>query len=356
VNQIERVLAYAERLSRSELTDLAVRLSETLRHLPVRAAVVASSAAELAGRLEALKSHTRSSAEQLIDPQRGLFFSSAQSPARIGFLFPGQGSPSYKDGGAWARRFNFLEDLYAYTNQNWRGDGVSTDVAQPAIIASSVAALRVLSRLGITASVAVGHSLGELTALHWAGSLDQSSLLRIARARGRAMAEVDGPTGAMLSVAANRQAVEEILNGERVVIAGLNSPTQTVLSGEALEISAVARRAEARGLRTMLLRVSHAFHSSLVAPAGIQLYAHLEREEFGSLQRQVFSTVTGQHLNGNTDFRALLREQVQSRRQAQVLIYGSRSAPVRLSAAWLASFVTSPPWRSMLVELRSVGF
>jgi enediyne polyketide synthase len=59
-NQIERVLAYASRLSRSELTDLAVRLSETLRPLPFRAAVVASSAVELSGRLEALKSRVRS--------------------------------------------------------------------------------------------------------------------------------------------------------------------------------------------------------------------------------------------------------------------------------------------------------
>ncbi|HSE18604.1 MAG TPA: type I polyketide synthase [Pyrinomonadaceae bacterium] len=311
-NQIERVLAYAERLSRSELTDLAVRLSETLRPLPVRAAVVASSAAELSGRLEALKSHARSGAARLIDPHSGIFLGVDQSSARIGFLFPGQGSPSYKDGGAWARRFNFLEDLYAYTKQQWRGDGVSTDVAQPAIIASSIAALRVLARLGVVATAGVGHSLGEFTALHWAGSLDESSLLRIARARGRAMAEVDGPKGAMLSIAAGRQAVEPILNGERVVIAGLNSPMQTVLSGEATEISAVARRAEARGLHTTMLRVSHAFHSSLVAPAGIRLYEHLEREEFGPLQHQVFSTVTGRHLNGDTDLRALLRDQVTS--------------------------------------------
>ena len=179
-------------------------------------------------------------------------------------------------------------------------------------VASSVAALRVLSRLGIAAHAGVGHSLGEFTALHWAGSLDESSLLRIARARGRAMAEVEGPTGAMLSVAADRQVVEEVLNGEGVVIAGLNSPVQTVLSGEAIEISKVARRAEARGLRTTFLRVSHAFHSSLVAPAGTRLYAHLEREEFGPLQRPVFSTVTGRHLNGDTDLRALLREQVTS--------------------------------------------
>ncbi|HEY3579875.1 MAG TPA: SDR family NAD(P)-dependent oxidoreductase, partial [Pyrinomonadaceae bacterium] len=310
--QIERVIGYAERLSRSELTDLAVRLSEMLRPLRVRAAVVASSAAELSARLEALKSHALRGAARSIDPHGGVFFGVDSSSARIGFLFPGQGSPSYRDGGLWARRFNFLEDLYAYTKQVWHGDGVSTDVAQPAIVTSSVAALRVLSRLGITATVGVGHSLGEFTALHWAGSLDESALLRITRARGRAMAEVEGPEGAMLSVAADRQAVEKILNGQRLVIAGLNSPVQTVLSGAAVEISAFARRAEARGLRTTLLRVSHAFHSPLVTSAGNRLSAHLEQEEFGPVQRHIFSTVTGQHLNGNTDFRALLREQVTS--------------------------------------------
>ena len=311
--QIERVLAYAARLSRSELTDLALRLSEMLRPLPVRAAVVASSAQELSQRLEALRLHTRSSAGRLIDPMRSIFLSdvnSGQASARIGFLFPGQGTPSYKDGGAWRRRFNFLADLYAYAQREWHGDGISTEVAQPAIVASSVAALRVLSRLGIAAAVAVGHSLGEFTALHWAGSLDESSLLRIARARGRAMAEGGGPKGAMLSVAADRQAVEQILNGERVVIAGLNSPTQTVLSGEAAEIDSVARRAEAHGLRTTSLRVSHAFHSSLVAAAAIRLSAQLGREQFGPIQRQVFSTVTGWHLNGDTDLRVLLRQQV----------------------------------------------
>src|SRR5688572_32600546 len=97
----------------------------------------------------------------------------------------------------------------------------------------------------------------------------------------------------MLSVAADRRAVEQILNGERVVMAGFNSPTQTVISGEADDINAVARRAESRGLRTTLLRVSHAFHSPLVAPAGRDLYIHLTREEFGPLHRQVFSTEIG---------------------------------------------------------------
>jgi enediyne polyketide synthase len=311
-HKIERLLVYAERLSRSELTDLAVRLSETLRPLPFRAAVVASSPAELSGRLKVLKSRVNSGAARLIDAQGGIFLGWNQSPARIGFLFPGQGSPSYKDGSAWRRRFAYLEDLYVRTEQDWRGDGVSTEIAQPAIVASSVAALRVLARLGVTAIAGVGHSLGEFTALHWAGSLDESSLLRTVRARGRAMAEVDGPAGAMLSVTADRQAVQQILNGEGVVIAGLNSPTQTVLSGEASEIGVVARRAETRGLRATLLRVSHAFHSSLVASAGTRLSAHLDHEEFAPLQRQVFSTVTGRHLGADANLRVLLREQVTS--------------------------------------------
>jgi enediyne polyketide synthase len=308
--QIDRVLAYAERLSRSELTDLARRLSEMLRPLPIRAAVVASSPTELSVRLEALRSRASDGTTRIIDTKGGLFLCCEPSSARVGFLFPGQGSPSSRDGGAWLRRFNFLQDLYDYTQQQWRGDGVSTDVAQPAIVASSVAALRVLSRLGITASVGVGHSLGEFTALHWAGSLSESSLLRIARERGRAMAEVEGPAGAMLSVAAGRQAVEQILNGEKVVIAGLNSPRQTVLSGTALEINTVARRAEAHGLHTTLLRTSHAFHSPLVASAGIRLSVHLDHEEFARFQRPVFSTITGRHLQDDDNLRTLLREQV----------------------------------------------
>src|SRR6185369_17369382 len=97
-----------------------------------------SSAAELSTRLEALRSHVRSGTTRLIDSIGGIFLGVDQSSTRIGFLFPGQGSPSYKDGGTWARRFNFLEDLYAYTKQVWHGDGISTDVAQPAIVASSV--------------------------------------------------------------------------------------------------------------------------------------------------------------------------------------------------------------------------
>jgi enediyne polyketide synthase len=318
-SQIDRVLMYVHRLSRGELTDLAARLSKTLQPAAFRAAVVASSPSELSSRLEALRSRIRDGATRLIDPRGGVFLgtylNTGPCAARIGFLFPGQGSPSHTDGGAWRRRFDFVEDLYARGEEEWPAgnrDSFSTDVAQPAIVASSVAALRILARLGITARLAVGHSLGELTALHWAGSIDESSLLRIARRRGRAMAAVEGPAGAMLSVVATRREIEQILNGDGVVIAGLNSPTQTVISGEAAAVATLARRAEARGLRCTPLRVSHAFHSPLVAAAGPRLSASLANEEFRPLRSSVYSTVTGQRLEEDADLRSLLREQVTS--------------------------------------------
>ena len=85
-----------------------------------------------------------------------------------------------------------MEELYRRSGLPAAGDVRSTDVAQPAIIAASLAALGVLRDLGIDAVIAVGHSLGELAALHWAGAIDADSLLRIAAAAGRAMARSAG--------------------------------------------------------------------------------------------------------------------------------------------------------------------
>lgn len=307
--QTERLRAYAHRLSRGELTDVAATLARDLGRARVRAAVVASSPSQLAARLAALSPHAHQRGGRRLDPAAGIFFNAEPGQTRVGFLFPGQGSPTHTDGGAWRRRFAFVEELYA-RGEEWPGEGVSTEVAQPAIATASVAALRVLARLGVTGSIAVGHSLGELCALHWAGALEEEALLRTARVRGRAMAAVEGPAGAMLSVGAGGPEVELMLNGDGVVIAGLNSPTQTILSGEAGAIAAIARRFAARGLRCTPLRVSHAFHSPLVAPATPRLAEHLTREEFGPLRRAVISTVTGERLAADADLRALLCRQV----------------------------------------------
>ena len=162
------------------------------------------------------------------------------------------------------------------------------------------------------AEAAIGHSLGEITALHWAEAFDEETLLRIARVRGAAMAELGSPTGAMLAIAAPWPTVQAMLNGDALTIVGYNSPRQTVVAGDAVAINNLARRAAAQGWQASLLPVSHAFHTPLVAAAVPVLAGQLARENFSAPKRAVFSTVTGARLDDDEDLRELLCRQVTS--------------------------------------------
>ena len=358
-SQVERVLAFAPRLSRSELSDLAHELSchlvaadvrrltsndEEIRassrrllpreNHPVRAAVVASSPAELAERHRAhlplpLQGGEGRGEGASRDHSPGVYLSTTATPPRIGFLFPGQASPANLSGGAHRRRFACVRELYASANLPTHGDRIATDIAQPAIVTASLAGLRILNAFGIEGSVAVGHSLGELTALHWAGAYDEAALLRIVRARGKAMAELGSPTGAMAAIAARSEEVQPLLDHHASIV-GYNSPCQTVIAGEAGAVAAVVARAQARGLRAVKLAVSHAFHTPLVAAAAPELARRLSEEAFGAMQGPVVSSVTGSRLSPSENLRDLLTRQVTS--------------PVRFSEALAAASAEVDCW------------
>lgn len=292
LEKASQLRADAGELSEAELTDLAAHLARSLGSGPVRAAVVAATAAELESALSRVCN--------------GEGITECAGAPRIGYLFPGQGSPSYLNGGLWR---DFADDIYASPPWPAAADGRSTDIAQPAIVAASLAGLRALGRAGLRACVAVGHSLGELSALHWAGAIGEAALLRIAICRGRAMAATGG-RGAMAAVAAGRDLVQPLLNGGGAVVAGINSSRQTVISGEAPAVAAALARARSLGFTTTDLPVSHAFHSPLVAGAARQLAANLEDEDFRPLARLVISTVTGTALGPADDLRDLICRQV----------------------------------------------
>src|SRR4029078_6016632 len=190
LKQVEHLLGFAQRLSRSELTDLAAALEATLDARDARAAIVASTPAQLNRQLQMLQSWL--AVETLIrqDIKEGVFLSLCNAAPRLGLLFPGQGSPSHLDGGALRSRFEFLQDLYPKGDIQAAADPISTATAQPAIITASLAALRALDRFNIQAEIGIGHSLGELSALHWSGAFDEQTLLRITNARGNAMARL----------------------------------------------------------------------------------------------------------------------------------------------------------------------
>jgi enediyne polyketide synthase len=308
--QVEQLGTFADRLARAELADVAAVLARDAGGGPWRAAVVASTPAELAAALATLATWLAEGTAVRLDPRSGAFLGAADAPPRIGFLFPGQGSPVYLDGGAWGRRFAVVRELYARASVPGRGDARATAVAQPAVVTAALAGLRLLTAFGVGATAAIGHSLGELVALHWAGALEEEAVLRIAAARGQAMEALTGPRGDMASIGASPAVVEALLQGTSVVVAGLNSLRQTVVSGEAAAVAAVVTRARADGLPVFPLLVSRAFHSPLVAPAATGLARQLRAETFRPLRRRVASTVTGTWLSPEDDLRALLCRQV----------------------------------------------
>jgi enediyne polyketide synthase len=309
-SQIERVQAYAGRLSRAELIDLASHLAVNRQTGDFRAAVVAGTPAELDKRLDRLLTWLMEGVADKLDLSGGVFLGHGASAPKIGFLFPGQGCPAQRSGGAWRHRFAKVAELYDAAELPLHGDEIQTDIAQPAIVTAELAALRILKDLGIDADIALGHSLGELTALHWAGAFDEQSLIRIARTRGRAMADCRGPAGGMAAIAAPASQVEQLMSGTTAVIASFNTPQLTVVSGALEVIIKIISRAEAEGVRATRLKVSHAFHSPLVAAASGPLADQLARENTGALKRKVASTITGAELPADVNVSDLLIAQL----------------------------------------------
>ncbi|MCP4202197.1 MAG: SDR family NAD(P)-dependent oxidoreductase [bacterium] len=318
--RIEQLDKLAPRLSRAEVADLAAHLARTLPvDQPLRAAVVAASPTALGRSLTVLRkwlagggaNHNR----PLLDRGNRVFAGRAGETPRLAFLFPGQASPSHLGGGIWRRRFAAVNGLYNRAELGEAGAKEDTALAQPAIVTASWAALGVLSALGIEAEFAVGHSLGELVALAWAGAFDGRALLRIAGERGRAMSELGEADGGMAGIAADAEAVADLiatLDSEPVVIAGHNGPRQTAISGPNSGLEAALREARLRGWKATRLPVSHAFHSPMLAAAKPRLAEVLARENVVELRpdRRVSSTITGTWLGSEEPLRELLVEQL----------------------------------------------
>ena len=296
------------KLSFAEIADLAAALAGELSGGEVRAAVVTTDPEDAVAKLDRLVAAI-DDGEQRLATADGVYLDHRTTAPRIAYLFPGQGSGRGAVG-AIRRRFAAAEDVFATAGVPVGGDQVATQVAQPRIVAGSVAALRVLRSLGVDADVAVGHSLGELTALSWAGALSDEDVLRLARVRGEVMADASEGGGAMAGLTTTPEQATELFGDDPVVIAGYNGPKQTVVAGAADAVDRVCERARAAGVTANRLNVSHAFHSPLVEPASRAMTDRLAEFSFTPPARAVASTVTGELLDPGTDLRELLRDQV----------------------------------------------
>lgn len=289
-------------MSLAEATDHAAAAARE-PHATCRAVVLAGRTDDLAELLESA-ARAAEKGETSLDPTGRAFVAetTADKPPAIGFLFPGQAAPSRPSAGLWARRFAISAEIVPEMVVDGT-DVVTTDVAQPAIMGAALAGLRVLRAFGLEAEAALGHSLGELGALVWGGVISEADLLPLARARGAAVARHARADGTMLRVEAPEAIVRELIDGLPLVVACLNADCETVVSGPKSALPAFAKRAEASGARYTPLSVSHAFHSSDMAPAREAFARILDDFTFVDAARMVVSTVSGRPLSGADDVR-----------------------------------------------------
>jgi [acyl-carrier-protein] S-malonyltransferase len=193
-----------------------------------------------------------------------------------------------------------------------------TEVAQPALLTTSVAWLRVVTARGLHPSLLAGHSLGEFAAWVAAGVLSFPEALRLVGRRGELM-EAAGTKrpGAMLAVIGRPDArVQELCEQAQAegvaVVANYNSPGQVVVSGEATALAKVSELVKAERGRALPLRVSGAFHSPLMAEAGAAFAALVAAAELHDPMTPVVANATAQVVRTAAEARAAMTAQMTS--------------------------------------------
>lgn len=250
----------------------------------------------------------------------------------IAFVFPGQGAQTIGMGRALAEAYPAARAVFdevdaalgeKLSSLIWEGEIEKltlTANAQPALMATSIAALRAMQAEGIgldRAAFVAGHSLGEYSALCAAGSLDLSDTARLLRIRGTAMQEaVPVGVGAMaallgLDFAAAAEVAAEAAQGEICQAANDNDPAQVVVSGHKSAVERALEIAKAKGAkRAILLPVSAPFHCALMQPAADRMAEALATVTITAPAVPVVANVRAEAVTDPELIRKLLVEQV----------------------------------------------
>ncbi|MFI7542164.1 SDR family NAD(P)-dependent oxidoreductase [Actinoplanes sp. NPDC049599] len=244
------------------------------------------------------------------------------APGRVAFLYTGQGSQYVNMlhdlrareplvAGAFAEADRVMTPLLgrpltAYifdegtdeaTRRRLEQQLMQTEITQPAVLATDLALTRLLESYGLRPDMVMGHSLGEYGALVAAGALSFDAALEAVSARGREMASLTmADNGAMAAVFGPLAEIERIVAATEgyVVVANINSGKQAVVGGATEAVRRAITAFEQAGLTATPIPVSHAFHTSIVAPASEPLKVALRRLDVRPPVLPIVSNVTGE--------------------------------------------------------------
>ena len=270
------------------------------------------------------------------------------------FVCPGQGAQSIGMGKDLAEAYPAAMDIFNEVDEAlgeklsvliWAGDIETltlTQNAQPALMATSMAAFRALDAEGLSimdAAMVAGHSLGEYSALAMAGAISVADTARLLRLRGEAMqAAVPVGVGAMaallgLDFDAVQSVAAEAAAGEVCQAANDNDPGQVVVSGHKAAVERAVELAKERGAkRAVLLPVSAPFHCELMAPAADKMKEALAAVNIQAPAVPVVSNVRAAGVSDPDEIRELLVQQV------------TGSVRWRESVMWMASQGVDQIW------------
>jgi [acyl-carrier-protein] S-malonyltransferase len=268
------------------------------------------------------------------------------------FIIPGQGSQAVGMGKAVAEAFAPAREVFEEVDDAlsqglsklmWEGpesDLILTENAQPAIMAASIAIIRVLEKgagldLAKHARVVAGHSLGEYSALCAAGAFSLADTARLVRLRGQAMQAASpvgiGAMSALIGIEIDgaEAAVKEAAAAGIVVVANDNAPGQIVISGEKAAVDRAGEIAKTKGAkRVIALAVSTPNHSPLLKPAGERMRDALAEITIRPPRVPVVANVTAAEVAEPDTIRRLLAEQVTARVRWRETVASFRAAGV----------------------------
>jgi len=186
---------------------------------------------------------------------------------------------------------------------------MQTEITQPAVLTTDLALTRMLEAYGVRPDMVMGHSLGEYGALVTAGALSFDAALEAVSARGRGMANLSiADNGAMAAVSGPLAEIERVVaeTDGYVVVANINSTSQAVIGGATDAVERAIAAFQAAGMNASRIPVSHAFHTTIVAPVSEPLKAALRRLDVRPPILPIVSNVTGEFYPADADVETML--------------------------------------------------